>query len=275
MKGSAPLQAMNTFSRVWMERSLDDSAIRRIMIPEIFLGADSWLRLLIKIKSRLVVHRAIIQKRWTSIYRHVYSPSSWMHFVGIHQENLSLFEPIWAQWPLLFSPLSFTGRAREQVRTFSGEGCDINWALRKHQMLFKDQLYRSPSLAKLVAWTEWLVGSQIWRQIFSNKLLGLSDNAKLTLTESSVDLVISKGETRLDGGNKRSRGLCHMFDWNSFCILWLSIDGQTRCESNILDPSETYSVLIQQNNWSFLALFLALVYEKWKRYVHMVAELLI
>lgn len=63
VKGSAPLQAMNTFSRVWKERSLDDSALRRIMIPEIFLGADSWLRLLIKIKSRLVVHQAIIQKR--------------------------------------------------------------------------------------------------------------------------------------------------------------------------------------------------------------------
>lgn len=41
-------------------------------------------------------------------------------------KGIAFFEPIWAQLPLLFSPLSFTGRAREQVRTFSGEGCDIN-----------------------------------------------------------------------------------------------------------------------------------------------------
>lgn len=33
----------------------------------------------------------------------------------------AFFEPIWAQLPLLLSPSSFTGRAREQVRTFPGK----------------------------------------------------------------------------------------------------------------------------------------------------------
>lgn len=55
--------AMDTYSAVWLERTLDDSAIRRITIPEAFLGADGCLILLINITSALVVYPAVIRKR--------------------------------------------------------------------------------------------------------------------------------------------------------------------------------------------------------------------
>lgn len=55
--------AMDTYSTVWLERTLDDSAIRRITIPEAFLGADGCLILLINITSALVVYPAVIRKR--------------------------------------------------------------------------------------------------------------------------------------------------------------------------------------------------------------------
>ena len=52
-----------TYSAQWLERSLDDSAIRRIDIPELFLLADAELIILDNISSGLVVYPAVIQKR--------------------------------------------------------------------------------------------------------------------------------------------------------------------------------------------------------------------
>ena len=46
----------------WLERTLDDSAIRRITIPEAFLTADSIINLIIKISSNIVVWPACINK---------------------------------------------------------------------------------------------------------------------------------------------------------------------------------------------------------------------
>ena len=54
---NAPLTA----SVQWLERTLDDSAIRRISMPEAFLCADSILRLLINISSGLRVNEKIIE----------------------------------------------------------------------------------------------------------------------------------------------------------------------------------------------------------------------
>ncbi len=55
--------AEQTYSSQWFERSLDDSAIRRITIPESFLCADACLILLNNISSGLVVNKAVIQQR--------------------------------------------------------------------------------------------------------------------------------------------------------------------------------------------------------------------
>jgi adenylosuccinate lyase len=53
----------STYAAQWFERSLDDSAIRRIDIPEMFLCADALLILLDNVSSGLVVYPAVIARR--------------------------------------------------------------------------------------------------------------------------------------------------------------------------------------------------------------------
>ena len=52
-----------TFSNQWLERTLDDSAIRRIDIPEMFLLTDALLILLDDIINGLVVFPAMIRSQ--------------------------------------------------------------------------------------------------------------------------------------------------------------------------------------------------------------------
>lgn len=55
--------AEQTYKSQWLERSLNDSAIRRITLPESFLCADACLILLNNISSGLVVNKAVIKQR--------------------------------------------------------------------------------------------------------------------------------------------------------------------------------------------------------------------
>ena len=52
-----------TAATQWFERTLDDSANRRIVIPEIFLAIDSILNILLNVFSGIVVNSKIIEKR--------------------------------------------------------------------------------------------------------------------------------------------------------------------------------------------------------------------
>ncbi|KAI2472813.1 adenylosuccinate lyase [Annulohypoxylon bovei var. microspora] len=60
---SLPVNFSNTFSAQWLERSLDDSAIRRIDIPEMFLLADAILIGLDNVTNGLVVYPKRIDSR--------------------------------------------------------------------------------------------------------------------------------------------------------------------------------------------------------------------
>lgn len=53
----------NTAATQWFERTLDDSANRRLSIPECFLCIDSILEITINISSNLVVYPKVIEKR--------------------------------------------------------------------------------------------------------------------------------------------------------------------------------------------------------------------
>lgn len=54
--------AANTLATQWFERTLDDSANRRITLAEGFLSADAILLTLLNISQGLVVYRKVIGK---------------------------------------------------------------------------------------------------------------------------------------------------------------------------------------------------------------------
>jgi adenylosuccinate lyase len=59
---SLPVMAAQTASTQWFERTLDDSAIRRLYIPQAFLAADALIRLAFNICGGLQVNEQIIRK---------------------------------------------------------------------------------------------------------------------------------------------------------------------------------------------------------------------
>ena len=60
---SMPINAAVTASTQWFERTLDDSANKRLVIPQSFLAADAVLNLYLNITSGLVVYENTIKNR--------------------------------------------------------------------------------------------------------------------------------------------------------------------------------------------------------------------
>lgn len=54
--------ARNTYASQWLERTLDDSAVRRISIPEAFLSADACLTIMNNVFEGMVVYPAVIKR---------------------------------------------------------------------------------------------------------------------------------------------------------------------------------------------------------------------
>lgn len=59
---SMPNATADTVATQWFERTLDDSACRRLTIPQAFLTADAVLKLLANVTKGLVVHEKVIAK---------------------------------------------------------------------------------------------------------------------------------------------------------------------------------------------------------------------
>jgi adenylosuccinate lyase len=64
----SPLHSQFTSGTQWFERTLDDSAIRRLSLPEAFLAADACLNLYLNVMERPAVYPKVIEKRvWSEL----------------------------------------------------------------------------------------------------------------------------------------------------------------------------------------------------------------
>merc|ERR1712093_567131 len=143
--------ALMTASVQWFERTLDDSANRRVTIPEAFLTADIILATLQNVTEGLVVYPAIIARRVRQEPPFMATENIIMAIVKkggdrqvCHEKIRVLsheagavvkqqggendliervradkfFEPIWADLDQLLDPSTFVGRAPEQTDKF-------------------------------------------------------------------------------------------------------------------------------------------------------------
>lgn len=88
------LNAAVTASSQWLERSLDDSAIRRISMPEGFLCADAVLRLSENVVSGLVVNQNAIEATIQKELPYLATESLLMKAVADGKDRLMLYERI-------------------------------------------------------------------------------------------------------------------------------------------------------------------------------------
>ncbi|KAG0074212.1 adenylosuccinase ade13 [Podila epicladia] len=143
--------ALGTASVQWLERTLDDSANRRICLPEAFLTMDILLTLLQNISEGLVVYPKVIERRIHQELPFMATENIIMAMVkkgGDRQEchehirvlsheagavvkqqggendlierirKDAYFQPIWADLASLMDPSTFIGRAPQQVDRF-------------------------------------------------------------------------------------------------------------------------------------------------------------
>ncbi len=142
---------LHTYSVQWMERTLDDSAVRRIAIPEAFLAADAVLGILQNVCEGLDVHPAVIRARIAQELPFMATENVIMAMVerggdrqAVHERIRVLsrqaasevkdhgrpndliariradafFAPVHAQLDDLLDPRTFTGCAPQQVDRF-------------------------------------------------------------------------------------------------------------------------------------------------------------
>lgn len=143
--------AANTFSSQWMERTLDDSANRRITLAESFLAADALLMTLLNISQGLVVYSKVIEKHVNEELPFMATENVIMamckaggdrqichekirvlsHEAGEQVKRYGkdndlvkrikkepYFEPILNQLDEILNPQTFIGRASDQVKDF-------------------------------------------------------------------------------------------------------------------------------------------------------------
>ncbi|VVT44100.1 uncharacterized protein SAPINGB_P000302 [Magnusiomyces paraingens] len=143
--------ATSTASIQWFERTLDDSAIRRVSLPSAFLTADIVLSTLLNIVSGLVVYPKVIERRISAELPFMATENIIMAMVekgGDRQEchekirvlshqaaavvkqqggdndlidrvkKDAYFEPVHAHLETLLNPSTFVGRAPQQTEKF-------------------------------------------------------------------------------------------------------------------------------------------------------------
>lgn len=144
-----PAMAEQTAATQWLERTLDDSAVRRLVLPQAFLAADSMLRLYLNVVPGLLVHPAVIaghvarelpfmatenlmmaavqagadrQEVHECLRRHAWDAAD-RSKQGAGEADLFAAiraEPVFqaVDWSAVLDPARYVGRAPEQVEAF-------------------------------------------------------------------------------------------------------------------------------------------------------------
>ncbi|PVU96127.1 hypothetical protein BB561_001372 [Smittium simulii] len=161
---------MQTASTQWLERTLDDSANRRITMPEAFLTADIVLTTMQNIFQGLVVYPQVISRHINQELPFMATENIIMAMVeagksrqDVHEEirvlshqaahvvkhegkendlierikNNAFFEPVLGSLDVLLNPSTFIGRAPEQVDSFLTKHVDV--ALAKYSEILKSK----------------------------------------------------------------------------------------------------------------------------------------
>jgi adenylosuccinate lyase len=155
----------HTFSSQWLERSLDDSAIRRIDIPEMFLLSDSLLITLDDVTDGLVVFPAMIESQLQQELPFMATENIIMKLVGynisrqdaheqlrvLSRESVTVvkgggkndlierikktefFKPIWNEIDSMLDAKLFIGRSPEIVERYVGPGGVVDGKLEKYK----------------------------------------------------------------------------------------------------------------------------------------------
>ncbi|KAN0080702.1 L-Aspartase-like protein [Elaphomyces granulatus] len=162
---SKPASFANTLSDQWAERTLDDSAIRRIDIPEMFLLADAILLGLDNITDGLVVYPKRIQSRVQEELPFMITESIIMRMVAqgasrqeAHEQirllsqqagavvkiegkpndlvsrirSTDFFNPIWGELDHMLNAESYIGRSVEIVERYCGAGGPVEKKLAQY-----------------------------------------------------------------------------------------------------------------------------------------------
>jgi adenylosuccinate lyase len=151
---SLPLNAAQTAAEQWLERTLDDSANRRIVLPQAFLAADAILQLFMNVGRGLVVNEAVISRNLARELpfmatervlmaavkrggdRQVLHERIRVHAVAAHKAIMAgadrndllhrlagdpEFDAVKGEFTGMLEPATYVGRAPEQVDRFLAE----------------------------------------------------------------------------------------------------------------------------------------------------------
>ena len=144
-----PAMAAQTAATQWLERTLDDSAARRVYIPEAFLAADALVNLYLNVAPGLVVHPNVVARHVQDALPFMATENILMAAVKAGGDRQDLHERIRAaslaaadrlkdgaghndlldhlrddpalgavDWSDVLDPARFVGRAPEQVDAF-------------------------------------------------------------------------------------------------------------------------------------------------------------
>jgi adenylosuccinate lyase len=162
---SLSTNAAFTAASQWFERTLDDSAGKRIALPESFLAVDAILQLYLDVASRLVVNPEVIEANVNRELPDIASENLLMEAVkagGDRQElhevirrhkmeskegdlfdrlrNDGAFKAVRGRMAALLKPAQYVGRSPSQVREFLAEEVEPRLAPRRKSLGLKSEV---------------------------------------------------------------------------------------------------------------------------------------